>query len=74
LQVATGSVTGVFSHLDEHRYLVATGWRDHASHEEYRRDRLPALAERAAPTDDLRRLSGYVVHVSEAWTVTAAAP
>jgi hypothetical protein len=71
---ADGMLGGVFSQLGEHRYLVTTGWRDHASHEGYRRDRLPALSKRAAPTNDLRRLQGYVVHLSDAWTVTATKP
>jgi hypothetical protein len=68
---ADGMLGGVFSDLGAGRYLVATGWRDEASHRRYAQEDVPALRDRAGAADDLLTIRSHRVSLSADWVVLA---
>ena len=67
---ADGMRGGLFADLGQRRYLVVTGWRDTASHERYRHDRLPALSAQAQTQRDVHQLTGHAIHIDTTWTIS----
>ncbi|MBO0839261.1 MAG: YdbC family protein [Sciscionella sp.] len=64
-----GFVGGVFAQREELEFLVATQWASVADHVRYQAVRFPALRDRAQPTLDLERITGYVVDLDPGWSV-----
>ena len=71
---ADGMLGGLFTQLDDHRYLVTTGWRDAESHRRYVVERLPRLRELAGAAADLSAIRGHEVALTRSWRVTGDAP
>jgi heme-degrading monooxygenase HmoA len=71
---ADGMLGGLFTQLDDHRYLVTTGWRDAESHRRYVAERFPRLRELAGAAGDLSAIRGHEVALTRSWRVTGEAP
>lgn len=70
MAAAPGMCGGVFTERGEGEFLVVSSWQSLTDHERYRNDRFPGLRRRSGAADDLDRISGDVVLVEPAWSVT----
>ena len=70
MTAAPGMTGGVFAERGDAEFLVLTGWRTAIDHAGYVADRFPALRERAGAADDLAAITGGLVDLVPAWTVS----
>jgi heme-degrading monooxygenase HmoA len=68
---APGMCRGVFAQRGETEFLVLSLWRSAVDHEHYLSDRFPGLRQRSAAADDLDSITGDLIDLEPAWTVTA---
>ncbi|GAA0900258.1 DUF4937 domain-containing protein [Virgisporangium aurantiacum] len=74
MSAAPGMVGGAFAERGDAEFLVLTHWRTAIDHARYVADRFPALRERAAAADDLAAVTGALVDLVPAWTVSPPQP
>ncbi|MBO8172251.1 MAG: YdbC family protein [Bacillaceae bacterium] len=68
---AEGMLAGVFGveKENERRFLVATLWKDEASHMAYVQNMFPTLNVRAQVGEDIEEIAGKMVRLIPTWTV-----
>lgn len=69
---APGMRGGVFARRDRTEFLVLSLWNSVADHERYLTERFPGLRERSRVADDLDGITGDLIELDPAWTVTAS--
>jgi heme-degrading monooxygenase HmoA len=63
---------GCFSKDDnskEPRYLVTTFWDKLENHDNYRKQKLAGLQQKANITADLRSITGRLIQICESWCI-----
>lgn len=68
---AVGMLGGAFNrHSNSHNhYLVTTLWHDIQAHENYSKNHLPSLREKADVANDLLKIQGYLVELEPSWCI-----
>jgi hypothetical protein len=69
MQQAAGMLGGFFSQheTDSNRFLVSTFWRSRMQHEDYVKNMLPALREKARVADTVSNIKSYYVQLHPEW-------
>jgi hypothetical protein len=68
---APGMRSGVFAQRGESDFLVLSLWQSAVDHERYLNERFPGLRQRSGAADDLDNITGDLVDLEPAWTVSA---
>jgi hypothetical protein len=68
---AAGMRGGVFAQRGESEFLVLSLWRSALDHQRYLSEHFPDLRRRSGAADDLDEITGDLVDLEPAWTVSA---
>ncbi|WUV29295.1 DUF4937 domain-containing protein [Kribbella sp. NBC_01484] len=66
---APGFRGGIFAQREPNEFLVVTQWETADAHDEYRRERVPGLRERAKMIRDMQSIIGHQIALQTTWYV-----